>query len=200
VGKILAALDRAKLRDNTVVIFLSDNGGSTGTENNDPLYAGKHPSFKIPAHNGILRGRKGQLYEGGIRTPALISWPGKLRPRDEHSPIHVADWFPTIAGLAGFKPKDDLKWDGRDRWRVLAGEAKPESRVLYWLGPGRNSLALRRGDMVLIQQKDRPDELYDLAADPAQKINLAPRRPEIVRELTELLTKVRANDNDAKVN
>jgi arylsulfatase A-like enzyme len=199
VGKILTALDRAGVRENTVVVFLSDNGGSTGTQNNDPQYAGTHPAFQIPARNGTLRGKKGQVYEGGIRTPALVSWPGRLKPREEHAPVHVADWFPTLGGLAGYKPKADLKWDGADRWPVLTGAAKPEARVLYWLGPGGNSLALRHGDLVLIRQKGKPDELYDLAADPAQKADLAATRPGAVRELSELLKRVSARDNDAKV-
>jgi arylsulfatase A-like enzyme len=199
VGKILAALDRAGLRGNTIVLFLSDNGGSIDTQNNDPQYAGTHPSFKIPAHNGTLRGKKGQVYEGGTRTPAVVSWPGHLKPRDEHSPIHVADWFPTFAAVAGYTPKADLKWDGADRWPVLTGAAKPEPRVLYWLGPGGSSLALRSGDLVLIRQKGKPDELYDLAADPPQKHDLAAKRPEAVRELTELLKKASECDDDAKV-
>lgn len=199
VGKILAALERAQVRQNTIVVFLSDNGGSSGTQNNDPQYAGTHPSFKIPARNGALRGKKGTVYEGGIRTPALVSWPGRLKPRDEPSPIHVADWFPTFAGVAGYNPKDDLKWDGSDRWPVLTGTMKPESRVLYWLGPNGNSLALRKGDQVLIRQKGKPDELYDLAADPSQKNDLAGQRSEVVRELGEHLMKVSARDNDARV-
>jgi arylsulfatase A-like enzyme len=199
VGKVLAALDRAGVRQNTIVLFISDNGGSTGTQNNDPQYAGAHPSFKIPARNGPLRGKKGQVYEGGIRTPAVISWPGRLKPRDEHSPVHVADWFPTFAAVAGYKPPADLKWDGADRWPVLTGAAKPEARVLYWLGPGGNSLALRSGGLVLIRQKGKPDELYDLAADPSQTHDLAARRPGAVRELTELLKKASERDDDAKV-
>jgi arylsulfatase A-like enzyme len=199
VGKILAALDRAGVRENTIVLFISDNGGSTGTENNDPQYAGKHPSFKIPARNLELRGIKGTVYEGGIRTPAIISWPGHLKPRDEHSPIHVADWFPTFAAVVGYKPKEDLKWDGADRMPILTGTAKPELRVLYWLGTNRNSLALRKGDLVLIRQNKKPDELYDLASDPNQKTDLAAKRPETVKELTELLKKVSERDNDAQV-
>jgi arylsulfatase A-like enzyme len=198
VGKILAALDKAGVRDDTVVVFLSDNGGSTGTENYDPQYAGKHPSFKIPARNGTLRGKKGTVYEGGIRTPALISWPGKLKPRDEHSPIHVADWFPTFAALTGYRLKEDLKWDGSDRWPVLTGE-KAKPRTLYWLGPGGNSLALRHGDLVLIRHKKKGDELYDLASDPSQKRDLAAERPEAVKQLAALLKKVSERDNDAKV-
>jgi len=199
VGTILAALDRAKVRENTIVLFLSDNGGSTDTQNNDPQYAGTHPSFKIPARNGALRGKKGTVYEGGIRTPVLVSWPGRLKPHDEFSPIHVADWFPTLAGVAGYKPNTDLKWDGSDSWPVLTGSMKPESRVLYWLGPNGRSLALRKGDQVLIRQKGKPDELYDLAADPSQKNDLAAQRREVVRELDEHLKKVSARDDDARV-
>lgn len=199
VGKILAALDRAGVRDDTVVLFLSDNGGSTGTQNNDPQYEGKHPTFAIPARNGALRGKKGTVYEGGIRTPALISRPGKLKARDENSPVHVADWFPTFAGLCGYRPKVDLKWDGSDRWPVLTGKEKAKQRTLYWLGPGGNSLALRKGDLVLIRQKNKPDELYDLAADEGQKRDLAAKRPEAVKELAEALKKVSERDNDAKV-
>ncbi len=199
VGQILGALEKSGVRDNTVVVFISDNGGSTGTQNNDPQYAGKHPSFRIPARNGTLRGKKGQVYEGGIRTPAIISWPGRLQPRDEQSPVHVSDWFPTFAAVAGYQPPADLKWDGADRWPMLIGKAKPEPRVLYWVGPGGNSLALRNGDLVLIRQRGKADELYDLAADPSQKHDLAAARPEAVRELTALLKQISARDGDAKV-
>jgi hypothetical protein len=82
---------------------------------------------------------------------------------------------------------------------VLTGTRKPEARLLYWLGPNGNSLALRKADMVLIRQKGKPDELYDLAADPTQKNDLAAQRPEVVRELVEDLKKVSARDNDAQV-
>jgi len=199
VGKVLAAIDRSGVRENTIVLFISDNGGATNVQNNDTNYAGTHPAFKIPARNGPLRGMKGTVYEGGIRTPGIISWPGHLKPRDEHSPIHVADWFPTFAAVAGYKPKADLKWDGANRWPVLSGSAKPEPRVLYWLGPNGNSLALRKGDMVLIRQKKKADELYDLASDPTQKTDLAAKHPETVKELGETLKTISARDNDAQV-
>jgi arylsulfatase A-like enzyme len=199
VGKILAALDRAGVRDKTIVVFLSDNGGSTGTQNNDTRYAGTHPSFRIPARNGILRGKKGAVYEGGIRTPGLVSWPGHLEARDEPSPVHVADWFPTFASLAGYHANKDLKWDGSNRWPVFTGKVKPEPRVLYWLGPGGRSLALRKGDLVLIRQRGKQDELYDLSVDPGQKDDLAGKRAETVKELADLLKQVSARDNDAKL-
>lgn len=198
VGKILAALDQVGVRDDTIVLFLSDNGGSTGTANHTQAYADKYPAFNIPAINKPFRGKKGQVYEGGIRTPAIIAWPGHLKPRDEQTPIHVADWFPTFAAVAGYQPKTDMKWDGSNLWPVLTGEAKSGPRTLYWVGPG-GSQALRKGDLVLIRQKGKPDELYDLAADPGQKQDLAAKRPESVAEMSEELRKVAARDNDARV-
>jgi arylsulfatase A-like enzyme len=199
VGQIVAALERTGNKDNTLVIFISDNGGSTGTQNNDPRYAGTHPSFRIPARNGIFRGKKATVYEGGIRTPALAFWPGRLSPRAEHTPIHVADWFPTLADVAGYRPKSDLKWDGTNMWPVVSDAAKQASpRTLYWVGPG-NATALRHGDLMLIRHKDKTDELYDLAADPAQTKDLAATQPARVRELLELQRQVAMRDNDAKV-
>lgn len=198
VGKIVAALERAGVLDDTVVIFLSDNGGSTGTENNDTRYAGVHPSFHIPARNGMLRGIKATLYEGGIRTPAFVSWPKRLPARDEQVPIHVADWFPTLAGLVGYEPKNHLKWDGQNMWSVIAGQKLAGPRTLYWVGPG-NATALRHGDWVLLRHKNKADELYNLAADPRQAHNLAAAEPHRLQELRELERQVAQRDNDAKV-
>lgn len=199
VGKILEAVQRIGQRDNTLVLFISDNGGSTGTQNYDPQYAGKHPEFRIPAVNRPFRGKKATVYEGGIRTPAILSWPGKLKPRDEHMPIHVADWFPTLSAIVNYQPKSDLKWDGINLWPVLTGEKKVEPRTLYWVGPGGNSSALRQGDLMLIRQKDKPDELYDLALDPGQKNDLAAKQPETVRDIVKRHGIVSERDNDAKV-
>ncbi len=199
VGQIVAALERAAVLENTLVIFLSDNGGSTGTQNNDPRYAGNHPSFLIPARNGPVRGKKATLYEGGIRTPAFVSWPRQFSARSEPTPIHVADWFPTLAAVVGYQAKSDLKWDGQNLWPVLAGtQPRLGPRTLYWVGPN-NSTALRHGDWILLRQKGRADELYDLAADPGQARNLAPAQPQRVQELVEMQRRVAQRDNDARV-
>lgn len=199
VGQIVEALRRTGQLDDTLIIFLSDNGGSTGTENNDTRYAGVHPSFRIPALNGILRGKKGTLYEGGIRTPALLYWSNKLKPREEQTPIHVADWFPTLAGLTGYQPKQDLKWDGQNLWPILAGTKKlTEPRTLYWLGSG-NSAALRHGDWILVRHKGKADELYNLAADPSQTKDLAASEPQRLQHLLLLLKTASVRDNDARV-
>jgi len=198
VGKIVQALEKAGQLDNTLVIFLSDNGGSTGTQNNDTRYAGTHPAFRIPALNGILRGKKATLYEGGIRTPAFVFWSGRLKGRDERTPVHVADWFPTLAGVAGYEAKQDLKWDGANVWPVIAGHKQIGPRTLYWAGPG-GSFALRHGDLVLLRHKGKQDEVYDLAKDPRQEHDLAATQPQRVEQLVRLMERVAENDNDAKV-
>jgi arylsulfatase A-like enzyme len=198
VGKIVDILRRTGKLENTIVIFLSDNGGATDVENFDPRYAGTHPAFRIPARNQPFRGRKGTLYEGGIRTPAIIYWAGKLPGRDEQIPIHVADWFPTLAAVAGYRPKTDLKWDGQDLWPVIANQKKlTEPRTLYWLGPGGNSTALRHGDWVLLRQKKKADELYNLADDPRQQKDLAKAQPQRVQELIAIQERVAKGDSAA---
>lgn len=199
VGRMLAALDAKGLRESTLIVFISDNGGSIGTQNNDPQYAGTHPTFRIPSSNGVLRDRKGSVYEGGIRTPGLVAWAGVLTPRDEQTPVHVADWFLTFAAVAGYRPQVDLKWDGTNIWPMLTGAQTAQPRPLYWLGPGSRSSALRHGDLVLIRHRDKPDELYDLAADISQKRDLASERPEDVQRLAALLQTLSARDNDARV-
>jgi arylsulfatase A-like enzyme len=105
--------------------------------------------------------------------------------------------MPTLGGLAGYKADRDLKWDGRDIWPVLAGQDKPGSRTLYWLGTGRNSRAVRDGDWKLFVPKNGEPELYNLAADPAESRNLAVQQPERVVELRKKLTEQAARDDDA---
>jgi len=198
VGQIVAALDKAGLRQNTVVLFISDNGGSIGTRNNDTKYAGRHPEFAIPARNGPFRGSKASVYEGGIRTPAVLSWPGRFQPRQEQSPVHVADWFPTFAAIAGYRPQQDLKWDGVNLLPMLEGKERATNRAIYLVGPG-NNVALRRGNEVLVRLKGKPDELYDLQQDPSQKQNIARERPQQLAELQDLLKQVSERDNDASI-
>jgi arylsulfatase A-like enzyme len=199
VGKIVQALERNGQLDNTIVIFLSDNGGSTGTENNDTRYAGTHPAFRIPAVNRPFRGKKAMLYEGGIRTPALLSWRGRFKGRDEQTPFHVADWFPSLAAVTGYQAKQDLKWDGQNLWPVLSEQKRlTEGRTLYWVGPGHAS-ALRHGDWTLLRQKGKADELYNLAVDRSQQKDLAAAEPQRLQQMRALLERTAQSDNDAKV-
>jgi arylsulfatase I/J len=198
VGKLLDALRRTGQRENTLVLFFSDNGGSTGVENNDTQYPGTYRSVRLPASNVPLRGKKGQLYEGGIRVPALIQWPGRLKPGTVNAPLHVIDWMPTLTRLAGCAPPTDLKWDGRDIWPVIAGEdRRPAERTLYWLGVSRRESAVRRGDWKLLVPQKGPPQLFNLAADPGEAKDLAAEQPERVEELKRLLAEAAARDDDA---
>jgi arylsulfatase A-like enzyme len=197
VGQILAALDNAKLRDDTLVLFLSDNGAHRVTRNDDPLYPGKYPAEKVGGSNAPFRGFKTELYEGAIRTPAVASWPGRLKPGVLDAPVHVADWVPTLCGLAGYAPAKDPRWDGADVWPVLSGAAKPGPRAFYWLGTGRRAQAVRVGDWKLILPKAGDPELYDLAADPGEKTDLAGKHPDRVADLKKRLADLAARDDDA---
>jgi arylsulfatase A-like enzyme len=202
IGRILDALRGAGRLDNTLVLFFSDNGAPNGARNDDPLYPGTYPPGRTTGSNLPLRGYKAQLYEGGIRTPAIAWWPQRLKPARCEMPLHIVDWMPTLTKLAGYSPKQNLKWDGQDVWPLLTGEVKqPAPRVLYWVGPGRRSSAVRFGDWKLIVTtgKDAKPELFNLAADPAEKENLAAQQPERLAQLQKLLAAQASRDNDAVV-
>lgn len=198
VGQLVAALDRTGVRDNTLVLFLSDNGAHAATRNDDPQYPGKYPSMKVAGSNAPWRGHKTQLYEGGIRTPAIAHWRGRLRPGQIDQPLHITDWMPTLCGLAGYQPARDLRWDGRDIWPLLSGRAPaPEPRTLYWLGVGRRTAAVRHGNWKLLLPQSGRAELYDLARDPGESDNRAAQHPEIVADLRQRLQQQAARDDDA---
>src|SRR5688572_26850753 len=136
VGRIVAALEKAGKRENTLLVFTSDNGGST-VENNDTKYTGDtYPQGKLVGSNAPYRGGKGDLYEGGIRVPTVVSWPGKLKAGRIDAPVHIADWMPTLCAIAGSKPDKDPRWDGIDVSGLLRGKADPTTRTLYWVAPG----------------------------------------------------------------
>jgi arylsulfatase A-like enzyme len=204
VGRLLAALDKAGKRHNTLVIFTSDNGGSTA-ENNDSKYpADDYPAGRLTASNHPLRGQKGDLYEGGIRVPTVLSWPAGLKPGKIDTPAHISDWMPTLTVLAGWAPAPDkpLKWDGRNLLPVLTGKMKPGPRPLYWTAPGFKARALRFGDHKLIVTGSQPKfttELFDLKQDPNETRDLSADQPEKVKELRSLLDRIARSDRDAVV-
>ena len=117
VGRILTALEDKGVRKNTLVVFTSDNGGSTTTNNTQSYPPDDSPSGRLTANNCMLRGQKGNVYEGGTRVPTLVSWPGKIAARQDPTPVFIADWMPTFCQLVGFEPYGDLHWDGT----VLSG-------------------------------------------------------------------------------
>lgn len=166
VGKIVAALDSAGMRENTLIIFTSDNGGPEKSDGHD--YEGKYKNQKGPlSDNGPLRGWKGETYEGGVLVPALVNWPAKLRPRTEDAVLCALDWLPTLAALTGAELPQRTQLDGRNAWPLLTGEAQGEARTIFWR-TGKQS-AVRAGDWKLIDGKGDEPQLFHISADPFEK-------------------------------
>lgn len=203
VGQIIAALDRQGFRRNTLVVFTSDNGGSTA-ENNDLKYPDDNcPNGRLPGNNLPLRGKKGDVYEGGTRVPTIVSWPGVLTAGKINTALQIVDWMPTFCSLAGYQPDRPLKWDGMNLMPLLTGEAALPVRSLYTAGPRWRAMSLRRGDWKLIvHEADRGNrsELYHLGEDEGETRNRAGTNPDQLRILSQALQQARANDRDAVAN
>lgn len=197
IGRIIDALDRKGLRENTLLIFISDNGGQKNWSSEDE-YEGRYADKPqtVLGDNRPLRGWKGDVYEGGIRVPALANWPGALMPGSLSRPVHIVDWMPSLCALVGYSAGKDLKWDGMDVWPLICGQAGDgEPRLLYWKTP--NAFAIRHGDWKLVVGKKKKDAgLYDLSVDPYEKTDLASAHPERVKELKQLLANVSAQDRE----
>jgi arylsulfatase A-like enzyme len=194
VGRVMEALNKSGQLANTLVVFTSDNGGQKDWASKKD-YEGKHGPYPTLGDNRPLRGWKTDLYEGGIRVPALAYWQGKLKPGAVTQPISYLDWFPTIARLAGVEVRPEWKLEGRDVCPLVCrqGEAPP-AVALYWnVG---NQRAVLSGDWKLIESQRKADsaELYNLADDPAERTNLAEREPKKIEELRKVLAEQRKLD------
>lgn len=190
VGEFVAALERTKQRDRTLIIFTSDNGG---LEKGGNAYVSQVPPTPRLSSNQPLRGQKGTLYEGGIRVCAFANWPGQLKPRKLAVPMHAVDWFPTLAALAGYRSDKDLRWDGQNLWPALSGtDDSAPPRPLYWAyGQG---FVVQQREWKLIAHKGGKSELFHLQTDPFEKSDLATTQPERVTELRRLLDEFRQSD------
>lgn len=190
IGQFVAALDETGQRNNTLIVFTSDNGGIESLKN---AYVGDVGHSPLNSENDPLRGQKATLFEGGTRVCAFANWPGKLAARKHAVPMHAVDWLPTIASLVGYQPTTDLKWDGINQWPALLGQVeKPADRTIYIAAAGGQSL--RHGDWKLIQQGKSAPQLFNIGADPYEKDNLAKANPEKVAQLQKLLDQQKALD------
>jgi len=202
VGKIIAALAKTGRRENTLLVFTSDNGGSTA-ENNDLKYPDDNcPNGKLPGNNLPLRGKKGDLYEGGTRVPTIVSWPARAKPGKVDAPVQITDWMPTFCAIAGYQPQRDLKWDGTDITALLTKHRPPAERALYAAGTRWRSRSLRLGDWKIIvfgENEQQKVELFNIARDPSESENLAEQQPERVKQLLGEMDKKAVADRDAVV-
>lgn len=187
VGQILGALERKGFRENTLVVFSSDNGG--------------HAPGRI-TDNGSLRAGKGTLYEGGVRAAACVAWPGRIKAGTVVSqPLHMVDWYPTLLKLAGASLEQKLPVDGHDAWGTIAdGQVSPHAEIL--INAAATSGAIRAGNWKLVLNGDGHStevsqrekgveiaagtpkiELFDLSSDSGERRNLAEVHPEKVEYL-----------------
>lgn len=159
VGKVLDKLDELNLTDNTAIVFMSDNGGLSTSEG--------HPTSNLP-----LRAGKGWIYEGGIRVPFVIAWPGKTRPKSNCDvPVTSTDFYPTLLAMAGIDEKPKQHVDGKNLVPLLL-EKELGRGPIYWHFPhygnqgGPPASAVRQGDWKLIYlHETKTYELYNLAED-----------------------------------
>lgn len=186
IGKVVAALDQKGLRDNTLILFHSDNGGTR-----NPMFAGQMTDMSklvLPCDNGPYRGGKGELFEGGGRVCALANWPGKIKPGTVDGMIHAVDLYPTLAKLAGASTAKCKPLDGMDVWKTIAeNQPSPRNEIIYNVEPFRG--AVRQGDWKLIWRTLIPTsvDLYNLAEDPHEKNNLAAAHPDKVKAMQDRL-------------
>ncbi len=183
VGRVLDKIEQLGLEDNTIVIFMSDNGGLSTVRR-------EGPTCNLP-----LRAGKGWLYEGGIREPMLIKWPGVVQAGSVcHGPVTSTDFYPTMLEMAGLPLKPDQHVDGVSLTPLLKGTGRPPRDAIFWHYPhyhgsgNRPSGAVRAGDYKLIEWYENGRiELYNLKDDLGEQKDLAGAMPGRARELRRML-------------
>jgi arylsulfatase A len=191
VGDIVALIKAKGMADNTLIIFTSDNGPHK--EN------GGDPDFFTS--NGIFRGIKRDLYEGGIRVPFIAYWPGKIKPAETTIPAALWDMYPTFLQLAGVMPK--TKVDGLSLIPTLLQKGKqPEHTYFYWEfheNDGRQAVRWGKWKGVRLgvnKNESAPMELYDIEADPSEKNNVADKNPVVVKKIEALIKQAHSANKD----
>lgn len=178
VGRVLAALEENGVSDNTVIIFVSDNGGLSTSEGHN-------------TSNRPLRGGKGWLYEGGIRVPQIVLWPGHTQAGDTAAvPTTTMDFYPTLLDIANLPTHPEQHVDGTSLVPVLQGDSSLEREALFWHYPhysnqgGFPGGAIRMGEWKLIEDYEEGHvRLFDLAADRGERNNVAGRYPDRVERM-----------------
>jgi len=179
VGSVMATLDELQLAERTLLVFMSDNGGYLGVADNRPLRLGK-----------------GYVYEGGIRVPLIVRWPGVVRPGATCDvPVISTDFYPTLLSAAGLKLDESIPCDGEDLTPLLRETGRLKRREIFfhypnyaWHKDNRLGGAIRQGDYKLIENyDDNSVELYNLAEDLGETRELSKQMPEKAAELLQKL-------------
>ena len=202
LGRIEAELRKLDLSDNTLVIFFSDNGGLVSRFDKIPLlansklhlYEGDSLQY-IASSNAPLRAEKGTVYEGGIREPMIVKWPGKVKAGSiNRSVVSSVDFYPTFLDLAGTKLPDDQVLDGISLKSVFTKNEENYERAIFWHYPVYHhdvpASVVRKGDFKLIENLvDGSLQLYNLSQDIGESVNLIETNPEKAAELHKILQK-----------
>jgi arylsulfatase A-like enzyme len=183
VGELMKKLDDLGIAEDTLVFFVSDNGPHR-EGGNDPEFFNS---------NGPLRGIKRDLYDGGIRTPAITRWKGTIKPGQTSDAVWAFwDVLPTAAELAGVKPPANI--DGIFIVPALHGKPLPEREYLYWEfheNGFSQAVRLNKWKGVRRQQRSNPIELYDVVADPGESNDVAAQHPDVVKRIERILVEAR---------
>ncbi|UMB62052.1 arylsulfatase [Lutibacter sp. A80] len=184
IGDLLKLLEALDIDENTIVVFTSDNG---------------HEFDKnFFNSNGDFKGKKRDLYEGGIRIPFMVRWPGTIQPNSKTTHISAFwDFLPTVCDIAGIKPSD-ATIDGISYLPTLLGEKQKKHDYLYWeFNEGKGPIqAIRKGDWKAVKYLEKSIELYNLSNDVGEEHNVAKMNPEIAEDMANLMKEARTeNDN-----
>jgi len=194
IGRIIQTLEDEKLLENTIAIFISDNGGQESwypeKESKIKLYDGKFGPYPKLGDNSPLKGYKAELYEGGIRVPAIIFWKNHLKHNKVEQLIKVTDLFPTLTSLVDSSLTQSLDLDGENMWDFISIEEQiNEEREIYYRIP--DQFTLRRGDWKLIHfgntLGEGREELFNLKNDPNETKNVVKDYPKVRNELFKAL-------------
>lgn len=172
VGRVLRALDEQRLADDTLVVFTSDNGAT--------FEAGNRGASAYHDSNAPLRGQKRSLWEGGIRVPAVVRWPGRVPAgKTCREPIHMTDVFPTLLAAAGGAPEPAWRLDGLNVLATWTRGRRLVPRTLFWewRAEGYQQIAVMRDDRKVIVTGEEPPEMYDVERDPGERINVFADHP-----------------------
>jgi N-acetylgalactosamine-6-sulfatase len=202
IGQIMAGLQELGFAEKTLLVFSSDNGPES--KSNRDAYAQRtdlpsdyYSTFYSVGKTGGLRGRKRSLFEGGIRTPFLVRWPGKVPAGKVNNTTVIAavDLLPTFCAAAGVRLPKGYDPDGENLLPALLGEDQVRAKPLFWEWRGHDAdpdwwprLAVREGDWKLVTKFDRDRvELYNLSADSAESVNMAGQHPELVERMMDMV-------------
>ncbi len=177
IGKILDAVDRKGIAENTIIVFTSDNGGLSTAEGS-------------PTCNAPLAEGKGWVYDGGVKVPLAITWPDRITADSNTDAIVCStDFYPTLLEAAGLQFQPEQHLDGKSFFQALEGKTGIDRGPIFWHYPhysnqgSEPACSIRKGDWKLIEFFDGPVELYNLAEDVGENNDLASKYPEIVSEL-----------------